>query len=103
MQLARNLFLANEKTYGRKIEEVFLSMQIERRFTKQQIFELYGNQIYLGRGTYGFEAGAEDYFDKHMEDLAPPGGGAPVAVPKGPDTAVAVGVQERERTRRTLE
>src|ERR1700733_12597120 len=59
MQLARNLFLSSEKTYGRKIQEVFLSVQIERRFTKEQIFELYANQIYLGHGTYGFEAGSE--------------------------------------------
>jgi penicillin-binding protein 1A len=51
MQLARNLFLSSEKSYGRKLQEIFLSMQIERRFTKQQIFELYANQIYLGRGT----------------------------------------------------
>src|SRR5665213_1875602 len=61
MQLARNLFLSSEKTYGRKLQEIFLSMQIERRFTKQQIFELYANQIYLGRGTYGFEAGSVSY------------------------------------------
>ena len=59
MQLARNLFLSSEKTYGRKIQEIFLSVQIERRFTKEQIFELYANQIYLGHGRYGFEAGSE--------------------------------------------
>ena len=57
MQLARNLFLSSEKTYGRKLQEIMLTLQIERRFTKQQIFSLYANQIYLGRGTYGFEAG----------------------------------------------
>ena len=66
MQLARNLFLSSEKTYGRKLQEVVLSMQIERRFTKDQIFALYANQIYLGHGTYGFEAGSEFYFSKHV-------------------------------------
>ena len=57
---------------ARKIQEVFLSVQIERRFTKEQIFELYANQIYLGHGTYGFEAGSEYYFNKHVRDLTLP-------------------------------
>ena len=76
MQLARNLFLSSEKTYGRKIQEIFLSVQIERRFTKEQIFELYANQIYLGHGTYGFEAGSEFYFSKHVQGPDAAGGGA---------------------------
>ena len=85
MQLARNLFLSSEKTYGRKLQEIFLSMQIERRFTKQQIFELYANQIYLGRGTYGFEAGSEYYFSKHARDLTLPEAALLAALPKGPE------------------
>ncbi len=72
MQLARNLFLSSEKTYGRKLQEIFLALEIERRFTKQQIFTLYANQIYLGSGTYGFEAGSEYYFSKHARDLTLP-------------------------------
>ena len=59
MQLARNLFLSSQQTFGRKLQEVFLSIQIERAFTKEQIFTLYANQIYLGQGVYGFEAGSE--------------------------------------------
>ena len=76
MQLARNLFLSSEKTYGRKLQEIFLSVQIERRFTKQQIFELYANQIYLGHGTYGFEAGSEFFLQqaRARPDIA--GGGS---------------------------
>ena len=58
MQLARNLFLSPDRNFRRKIQEVMLSIQIERRFTKPQIFTLYANQIYLGHGVYGFEAGA---------------------------------------------
>ena len=85
MQLARNLFLSSEKTYGRKIQEVILSMQIERRFTKEQIFALYANQIYLGRGTYGFEAGAQYYFNKHARDLTLPEAALLAALPKGPE------------------
>jgi membrane carboxypeptidase/penicillin-binding protein len=72
MQLARNLFLSSQQTFGRKLQEVFLSIQIERAFTKQQIFTLYANQIYLGQGVYGFEAGSEYYFSKHARDLTLP-------------------------------
>ena len=85
MQLARNLFLSTEKTYGRKFQEIFLSVQIERRFTKDQIFELYANQIYLGHGTYGFEAGSEYYFSKHARDLTLPEAALLAALPKGPE------------------
>ncbi|MCL2660079.1 MAG: transglycosylase domain-containing protein, partial [Acidobacteriaceae bacterium] len=85
MQLARNLFLSSEKTYSRKAQEIILSMQIERRFTKQQIFELYANQIYLGRGTYGFEAGSQYYFSKHVKDLTLPQAALLAALPKGPE------------------
>src|SRR5436309_12740778 len=56
MQLARNLFLSPDRSFHRKIEEALLAIQIERRFTKEQIFTLYANQIFLGHGVYGFEA-----------------------------------------------
>ena len=72
MQLARNLFLSNQRTASRKLQEIFLSLQIEHSFTKEQIFTLYGNQIYLGSGVYGFEAGAEYYFSKHASELSLP-------------------------------
>jgi penicillin-binding protein 1A len=84
MQLARNLFLSSQQTFGRKLQEVFLSIQIERAFTKQQIFTLYANQIYLGQGVYGFEAGSEYYFSKHARDLTLPEAALLAALPKGP-------------------
>src|SRR5438477_5985437 len=56
MQLARNLFLSPDRSFHRKIQEALLAIQIERRFTKPQIFTLYANQIYLGHGSYGFDA-----------------------------------------------
>src|SRR5271154_2969916 len=102
MQLARNLFLSSEKTYGRKIQEVFLSVQIERRFTKQQIFELYANQIYLGHGTYGFEAGSEFYFNKHVGDLTLPEAALLAALPKGPEAYSPVKFPDRALKRRNL-
>lgn len=84
MQLARNLFLSNERTFGRKLQEVLLSIQIEHTFTKQQIFTLYANQIYLGHGVYGFEAGSEYYFSKHAKDLTLPDAALLAGLPKGP-------------------
>lgn len=84
MQLARNLFLSNERTFGRKLEEILLSIQIEHNFTKQQIFTLYANQIYLGHGVYGFEAGSEYYFSKHARDLTLPEAALLAGLPKGP-------------------
>jgi penicillin-binding protein 1A len=102
MQLARNLFLSSEKTYGRKIQEVILSMQIERRFTKEQIFALYANQIYLGRGTYGFEAGAQYYFNKHVRDLTLPEAALLAALPKGPEYYSPVRFPDRALRRRNL-
>ncbi|HTW44011.1 MAG TPA: PBP1A family penicillin-binding protein [Acidobacteriaceae bacterium] len=85
MQLARNLFLTDQRTFSRKFQEIFLSLQIEHAFTKQQIFTLYGNQIYLGQGVYGFEAGAEYYFSKHANSLTLPEAALLAALPKGPN------------------
>ena len=69
MQLARNLFLSPDRSFRRKIQEVLLAVQIEHRFTKQQILTLYANQIYLGHGAYGFEAASEYYFSKPAKQL----------------------------------
>jgi penicillin-binding protein 1A len=69
MQLARNLFLSPDRSFHRKIEESLLAIQIEHRFTKQQILTLYANQIYLGHGVYGFEAASEYYFSKPAKQL----------------------------------
>ncbi len=84
MQLAKNLFLSSQQTFGRKLQEIFLSIQIEHAFTKQQIFTLYANQIYLGQGVYGFEAGSEYYFSKHARDLTLPEAALLAALPKSP-------------------
>src|SRR5215475_9451481 len=69
-QLARALFLTPEKTYTRKIKEILIALQIERYYTKEQIMEMYCNQIFLGGGAYGFEAGAQYYFSKSLKDLS---------------------------------
>ena len=100
MQLARNLFLSDERTAGRKLEETLLSIQIERNFTKQQIFAMYGNQIYLGHGTYGFEAGAEHYFSKHASELDLPEAALLAGLPKGPEEFSPTAHPERAMRRR---
>jgi penicillin-binding protein 1A len=84
MQLARNLFLSSERTAMRKLQEAYLAIQIERAFTKQQIFTLYGNQIYLGSGMYGFEAASQFYFSKHAKDLTLTEAALLAGLPKGP-------------------
>ena len=77
-------------------------MQIERRFTKQQIFELYANQIYLGHGTYGFEAGSEFFFNKHVRELTLPEAALLAALPKGPEAYSPIKYPDRAMKRRNL-
>ena len=84
MQLARNLFLSPDRSFHRKIEEAFLAIQIERRFTKPQIFTLYANQIYLGNGVYGFEAASEFYFSKPAKQLTLDEAALLAGLPKSP-------------------
>ena len=68
-QLARNLFLTREKTFSRKIREAILALEIERTYSKEEILEMYFNQIYFGSGAYGIEAAAQTYFGKHAKEL----------------------------------
>lgn len=70
MQVARNFYLTRERTFMRKITEAMLALEIERRFSKQDILERYMNQIYLGQGAFGFGAAARIYFNKNMADLS---------------------------------
>jgi penicillin-binding protein 1A len=102
MQLARNLFLSSQQTFGRKLQEAFLSIQIERAFTKEQIFTLYANQIYLGQGVYGFEAGSEYYFSKHARDLTLPEAALLAALPKGPVSYSPLANPDRAFRRRNM-
>ena len=84
MQLARNLFLSADRTAARKLQEAILAIQIEKAFTKEQIFTLYGNQIYLGSGMYGFEAASQFYFSKHASQLTLTEAALLAGLPKGP-------------------
>jgi penicillin-binding protein 1A len=102
MQLARNLFLSPDRNFRRKMQEVMLSIQIERRFTKPQIFSLYANQIYLGHGVYGFEAGANFYFSKKAKDLTLEEAAVLAGLPKAPNYYSPINNPERALRRRNL-
>src|ERR1051326_7177504 len=102
MQLSRNLFLSQDQNFRRKIQEVMLSIQIERRFTKPQIFALYANQIFLGHGVYGFEAGAEFFFNKKARDLTLEEAATLAAIPKAPNGYSPLLNPERALRRRNL-
>ena len=68
-QTVKNIFLSNERTMTRKVREMFLAVQLERNYTKEQILEIYLNTIYFGHGTYGIKNAAKTYFHKDVKDL----------------------------------
>src|SRR5437868_12027421 len=102
MQLARNLFLSPDRSFHRKVQETMLAIQIERRFTKPQIFTLYANQIFLGHGVYGFEAASEFYFSKPAKKLTLEEAALLAGVPKGPGIYSPVYHPDRAQKRRNL-
>src|SRR5215204_3410133 len=83
-QLAKRLFLSPEQSYTRKMNEWVVALQIERYYTKQQIMEMYVNNIFLGAGSYGFEAAAETYFGKQAKDLTADEAALLAGIPKAP-------------------
>jgi penicillin-binding protein 1A len=102
MQLARNLFLSPDRSFHRKIEEALLAVQIERRFTKAQIFTLYANQIYLGHGVYGFEAASQFYFSKPAKKLSLDEASLLAGLPKSPAYYSPITHPDRALKRRNL-
>ena len=83
-QLARNLFLTTEKTLSRKIREAILALEIERTYSKDEILEMYFNQVYFGSGAYGIEAAAQTYFGKHASELTLDEGTLLAGIPRWP-------------------
>jgi penicillin-binding protein 1A len=84
MQVARNFFLSNEKTFTRKLSEVLLAFKIERNLTKDQILEIYINQIFLGQRAYGFASAAQVYYGKELKDVKPSEAAMLAGLPKAP-------------------
>ena len=87
MQVARTFLLTRKKTYSRKLQEILLSYQIERNLTKDQILELYMNQIYLGQRAYGFGSAARIYFGKPIQELTIAESAMLAGLPKAPASA----------------
>ena len=87
MQVARNFFLTREKTYTRKLSEILLAFRIEQALTKDQILELYMNQIYLGMRAYGFGSAARTYFGKPVTEVTAAEAAMLAGLPKSPSTA----------------
>jgi penicillin-binding protein 1A len=102
MQLARNLFLSPDRSFQRKIQEALLAIQIERKFTKSQIFTLYANQIFLGHGAYGFESASEYYFSKPAKKLTLDEAALLAGLPKGPQAYSPITHPDRALKRRNL-
>lgn len=98
-QVARNFFLSAEKTYTRKLYEILLSFKIEHNLSKDQILELYINQIYLGQRSYGFGAAAQIYFGKALKDLTIAEAAMLAGLPKAPSSYNPVVNPKRARLR----
>ncbi|AMP09370.1 penicillin-binding, 1A family protein [Collimonas arenae] len=99
MQVARNVFLSSEKTYSRKIYEMLLAYKIETALSKDQILEVYMNQIYLGQRSFGFAAAARTYFGKDLKDITLAQAAMLAGLPKAPSAYNPVVNPKRARIR----
>lgn len=99
MQVARNVYLSTEKTYTRKIYEILLTFKLEHLLTKDQILEIYMNQIFLGNRAYGFAAAAETYFGKPLSSINIAEAAMLAGLPKAPSAYNPIRNPKRARTR----
>ena len=100
MQLARNFFLTNERTYTRKIKEILLALEMEEQLSKEQILETYLNKIYLGNRAYGVGAAAQVYFAKPIDELTLSEMAILAGLPKAPSRDNPANSTQRARNRR---
>ena len=99
MQVARNVFLSAEKSYTRKIYEVLLTFKLEHLLSKEQILEIYMNQIFLGQRAYGFSAAAQIYFGKPLKDISIAEAAMLAGLPKAPSAYNPITNPKRARIR----
>jgi penicillin-binding protein 1A len=99
MQVARNVYLTSEKTFTRKIYELLLTYKLEHLLSKDQIFEIYLNQIFLGHRAYGFAAAAETYFGKPIQNLSIAEAAMLAGLPKAPSAYNPINNPKRARSR----
>ncbi len=101
-QLAKNIFLTRERTLSRKVKEMLLTLQIERSLSKDEILQLYINQIYFGHGAYGIESAARTFFGKSAQELTLPECALLAGLPKGPERFSPFRRPDRAIRRRNL-
>lgn len=99
MQVARNVYLTAEKTYTRKIYEILLTFKLEHMLTKEQILEIYMNQIFLGHRAYGFAAAAQAYYNKPLKNLTIDEAAMLAGLPKAPSAFNPISNPKRARAR----
>ena len=99
MQVARNVYLSSEKTFTRKIYEILLTFKLEHLLTKDQILEIYLNQIYLGQRAYGFAAASETYFGKPLQKISVAEAAMLAGLPKAPSAYNPINNPKRARVR----
>jgi len=99
MQVARNVYLSSEKTFTRKIYEILLTFKLEHLLSKNQILEIYMNQIYLGNRAYGFAAAAETYFGKPLKSISIAEAAMLAGLPKAPSAYNPISNPKRARIR----
>jgi penicillin-binding protein 1A len=102
MQVARDFFLTREKVFSRKLTEVMLAYKIERALSKDQILELYMNQVYLGQRAYGFSSAARIYFGKSLKDVSLAQAAMLAGLPQAPSTVNPVANPKRAQARQRL-
>jgi len=99
MQVARNVYLTSEKTFTRKIYEILLTFKLEHQLSKDQILEIYMNQIFLGNRAYGFAAAAETYFGKPLKDITIAEAAMLAGLPKAPSAYNPISNPKRAKAR----
>jgi penicillin-binding protein 1A len=99
MQVARNVYLSSEKTYTRKIYEILLTFKLEHMLSKDQILEIYMNQIFLGNRAYGFAAAAEAYFGKSLQNVSVAEAAMLAGLPKAPSAYNPINNPKRAKSR----
>ncbi len=99
-QLAKTLFLTNERTLARKMKEVQLARELERRYSKEKILEMYLNAVYFGHGAYGVEAAARTFFSKGVADLTLSEAALLAGLPKAPSSSSPITNPQRAKARR---
>ncbi|WP_273126533.1 transglycosylase domain-containing protein [Bacillus weihaiensis] len=101
-QLAKNIFLTNDKTILRKTKEAIIAVNLENRYSKKKLLEMYLNQVYFGHGAYGIQSAANYYFNKEVSELSLEEGALLAGIPKAPTTYSPLNYPEKSKERRDV-